>query len=661
MTDGRLSSEKSFAEERQHMSENETKTGVPRERLTRRQFTKLSTAYAAGLAGLAAARPLDASAPVEYIVVGAGPGGGPLAVNLAKAGHKVVLFEAGAPAADLDSIIAVPLFNPLVSTNPEIAWDFYVRHYSNQAKQEMDSKYVPAGTPNSSNPTGGILYPRASTIGGCGTHNVLVLLYPSNSDFDDIAAITGDDSWSATNMRQYFVRLEDCRYLIQAGSRHGTNGWQPTEMIDSSIYTADPQVLEIMQKTVGALGHPNDLTLLADNALDPNNWNVNKNDIPGLYSFPLSRLNGARYGVREHVLETAAALPNNLIVMTNCLVTRVLFDSDGQTATGVEYIQGPQLYRASPLAAQTGPMPQTLQMSTSREVILSGGTFNSPQLLKLSGIGAGSELSACGIRPVCDLWGVGENMMDRYEIAVVSQLMANLTVLSQCTPNNPATDPCLVQWLSGQGPYTTNLTVLADIRKSFPAVPERDLVLFIAAGYFDGYYPGWQVPTLDTSNAFSWLMLKAHTLNRAGTVRLRTADPRDPPNINFHYFQEGTDRLGQDLAAVVEGIQIARSINTRLGNIIDAELFPGPAYSTPEQIAEYVTNEAWGHHASCSNRIGPQADGGVVDGNFRVHGTKNLRVVDASVFPRIPGYYPMIPILMISEKASDVILADAGH
>jgi choline dehydrogenase len=644
------------------MSENEkpSKTGLGREPLSRREFTKLSAAYAASLAALAD-KAVAADAPVEYIVVGSGPGGGPLAVNLAKAGHKVVLFEAGPPATDLNGIIGVPLFNPLAATNPEISWEFYVRHYSDQAQQEKDSKYVPAGTPNSSNPKGGILYPRSSTIGGCSAHNVLLMVYPSNSTFDVIAALTGDGTWSAQNMRNYFVRLENCRYLIQAGSRHGTSGWQPTEMIDSSIFTADPQILEVMQQTVNVLGKPGDLTRLAQQQLDPNNWQVDNNDVPGLYSFPLMRLNGARYGVREHVLQTAAALPNNLIIMNNCLVTRVLFESDNRTATGVEYIQGNQIYRAAPGAAQTGPLPQKLQMSASREVILSGGAFNSPQLLKLSGIGHAGELLPLGIRPINELPGVGANMQDRYELGVLSQLKQNLSVLATCNPNNPAQDPCLAQFAAGQGPYTTNLTFISDIRKSFPFMPERDLVLFLAAGFFRGYVPGWQIAGFTTFNVFSTLMLKAHTINRAGTVKLRTADPRDVPDINFHYFNEGTDKLGLDLAACVEGIKLARSINSKLGDIIEKELFPGPNYPGDAGAAEWAKNEAWGHHASCSNPIGPKLLGGVVDGNFIVHGTKNLRVVDASVFPNIPGYYPMIPLLMISEKASDVILAAAGH
>ena len=142
------------------------------------------------------------------------------------------------------------MFNPLAATAPEISWDYDVRHYSDQTQQEKDSKYVPAGVPNSTNPNGGIYYPRCSTIGGCSAHNVLLTVYPSNSDFDTIATAFGDETWSHTNMRSYFQRLEDCRYLIQAGSLHGTKGWQPTEMIDESFFIADPQILEFMLTTV---------------------------------------------------------------------------------------------------------------------------------------------------------------------------------------------------------------------------------------------------------------------------------------------------------------------------------------------------------------------------------------------------------------------------
>ena len=640
-------------------NEKQSNTRIGGERLSRRQFAKLSAAYAATMAGLTE-RALPQSAPVEYIIVGSGPGGGPLAVNLAKAGHKVVLFEAGPPAADLNTTIAVPFLNPAAATAPEISWDFYVRHYSDQTQQMKDSKYIPAGVPNLTNPNGGIYYPRCSTIGGCSAHNVLLMVYPSNSTFDNIAITTGDQTWSAVNMRSYFQRLENCRYLIQAGSRHGTGGWQPTEMIDESVFIADPQILEYMLTAVQMLGNPGDLANLVQQKLDPNSFpNVN-NDVPGLYSFPLMRLNGQRYGVREHVLQTAAALPNNLIIMNNCLVTRVLFASDGKTATGVEYVQGQNLYRASPLASVTGPLPQKMQLSASREVILSCGTFNSPQLLKLSGIGPGAELSKLGITPIVDLEGVGLNMQDRYELGVVSQMKSNLAYLAPCNPFNPAQDPCLAEFFAGLGPYTTNVTFLSSIRKSFPTVPERDLVLFFAAGYFRGYVPSFAIDAFSHFNVISSLILKAHTLNTAGTVTLRTADPRDPPEINFHYFNEGTDTAGQDLAACVQGLQQARNINAQLGNIIEQELFPGPNYVGSAGLAEWAMNEAWGHHASCSNKMGPQSNGGVVDSNFKVYGTNNLRVVDASVFPDIPGYYPMVPLLMISEKASDVVLAAAG-
>src|SRR5262249_20575583 len=144
------------------------------------------------------------------------------------------------------------------------------------------------------------------------------------------------------------------------------------------------------------------------NQLDCNDYQVTLNDTPGIYTIPMSRLNGARWSVRDHVLETAADYPN-LTIMTDCLVTRVIMD--GGTATGVEYMQGSHLFRASPMADPKAAQPVKKVMKCSREVILSAGTFNSPQILKLSGIGPASELNALGIRSVVDLGGVGAGMM----------------------------------------------------------------------------------------------------------------------------------------------------------------------------------------------------------------------------------------------------------
>ena len=627
------------------------------EKMTRREMMKKSAAYAAGMAAIAAgasearAQTLHA----DYVVVGSGPGGGPLACNLAKAGYSVILLEAGTPATepDLETMIKVPVFNSFVTADPRVAWEFYVRHYADTAQQQRDSKYVAAKD--------GILYPRASTIGGCSIHNVLVMMYPSNSDWDNIAGLTDDTSWSADNMRNYFQRLERCRYATPPvgpdTARHGFNGWQTTELPDPQIFLADPQIHMMLQAAQDQLGTPTSLQDYAAGKLDPNDYSVTVANKEGLYGLPLSRLNGARLSVRDHVLETAAAYAN-LQVMTNCLVTRVLMD--GNMATGVEYMQASNLYRASPLSNPSSAAPVTKQIKVNREVIVSGGTFNSPQILKLSGIGDPDELEKLGIKVTVRLPGVGTGMMDRYEMGVVTQLKAANTLFNQCQLGSP-TDPCFGQFLQGQGPYTTNLTAITNIGRSDPGRTDRDLLFILATGPFHGYFPGWQQLVVNPTQ-FSWLVLKAHTVNQAGTVKLQSTDPRDMPLINFHYFSEGTDYAGSDIAGVVSGIKRIRDLNAQISSIAAAELVPGPAVQSDNDIATFVRNEAWGHHASCSNHMGRTSDPeAVVDGNFKVIGTRNLRVVDASVFPKIPGYYPMIPIMMISEKASDVILTEAAN
>jgi choline dehydrogenase len=201
----------------------------------------------------------------------------------------------------------------------------------------------------------------------------------------------------------------------------------------------------------------------------------------------------------------------------------------------------------------------------------------------------------------------------------------------------------------------------AIILRSDPALPVPDLFIFALPGDFHGYFPGYS-NLIETrkQNLMTWAVIKAHTKNTAGTVRLGSNDPLVPPVVRFHYFEEGNDVHGDDLAAVIKAVKFVRHMNA--GNHgIKHELLPGETVSD-EGLPKWIEDNAWGHHASCSCKMGHPSDPmTVVDGRFRVLGTKNLRIVDASVFPRIPGFFIVTPIYMISEKAADVITEDAGR
>jgi choline dehydrogenase len=338
----------------------------------------------------------------------------------------------------------------------------------------------------------------------------------------------------------------------------------------------------------------------------------------------------------------------------------VLFE--GNRAVGVAYLEGENLYRASPLCRGDAGTPRELRVK--REVILCGGTFNSPQLLMLSGIGPAAQLKQHGIDVKVDLPGVGKNLQDRYEIGVVHELKDELAVLGpmqqqEPDPMNP--DPYMQEWWkSRSGPYATNGIVGALVKKSKPEEPTPDVFVFGLVGQFYGYQPRYSQLLSSDKRHFTWGVLKAHTKNRGGEVTLRSADPRDPPNVSFHYFDEGSPGFQDDLDACVDGMLTARRIMARLKDST-REVWPGPEVATREQLAQRVRDNAWGHHASCSNKMGPASDPlAVVDQRFRVHGTSGLRVVDASVFPRIPGFFVVSAVYMISEKASDVIREDAA-
>jgi choline dehydrogenase-like flavoprotein len=215
-------------------------------------------------------------------------------------------------------------------------------------------------------------------------------------------------------------------------------------------------------------------------------------------------------------------------------------------------------------------------------------------------------------------------------------------------------------WESRSGVYTTNGAVLAVIKKSDKSRPLPDLFCFALVGKFRGYEPNYSQEIVLHHNYLTWAVLKAHTNNAGGTVTLKSADPRDTPEINFRYFHEGTGDWREDVESVVDGVKFVRGINSHVRDYFAAE--EAPDDNERKDLAQFVKDNAWGHHASCTCKIGKRDDRmAVLDGNLRVYGTQGLRVVDASVFPKIPGFFIVTSVYMVGEKAADAILADAGR
>jgi choline dehydrogenase len=456
-----------------------------------------------------------------------------------------------------------------------MAWDFFVEHYDDNA-QNLRSKTLVWKLPNGTLYTGlsppegakqlGIYYPRAGTLGGCSTHNAMFAVLPHDSDWEHIAELTGDDTWNPEVMRGYFERMENCQYLPKGTPGHGFSGWLHTSHVDPTWYKdGDHDVIQSALSLEHSTFHP-----------DQNSISPRRDFQQGVFQPTMHMTkDGKRSSVQTYLAATVNAKNSDgskkypLDIKTNCLVSKVLFDHSGHgkpKAVGVEFLEGKSLYAADP-RFNKHIHGQRKQAHVSKEVIISGGAFNTPQILKLSGIGPARELESLSIPVIADLPGVGANLQDNYEFGVVSNAATPFSVFANCTFGSTG-DLCLKQWAEGHGPYR-GVGVAACMMHTSSASKNKENDIYIYGGplKFTGFFPGYSRVT--DPSAWTWGVLKQHPRNhgsKAGTVTLNSSDPRAVPRIRFNFLAEGAD---EDLEAMPKVLQSRARSSRTSQNLLD--------------------------------------------------------------------------------------------
>ncbi|KAH8885554.1 alcohol oxidase, partial [Thozetella sp. PMI_491] len=583
----------------------------------------------------------------DYIVVGSGPGGGPLACDLARAGYSTLLLEAGTDQGDNPLYADLQNFNE--AANDDLSrWDFWVKHSEDPARElkfkhmtwlQSDGTFYVGLDPPPGSKQLGIQYPRAAVLGGCAMHNGAVCSLPQDDDWNIIVNKTGDTSWAADKMRKYLIQIENNQYLPKTTPNHGFDGFLAVARGDAS-WAANSSLsgTKIMKEMARLTGQdPNDVANLANR--DILGDYKNKDEITSFYNMAQHSDNQGKRSSPNNYIKATLKDPKKypLTVQLNSFVTKVLFANAtagaAPAAIGVEVMQGGSSYKADPkhVAGTKGPL---VKFTAKREVIVSGGAFNSPQILKLSGIGPADELKKFSIPLIKDLPGVGERLADNYE--------GSLLGLSKV-------------------PVDGGLITMMFRTPSAPT-KKRNIFTWCGVFSFEGFWPGF--PEYYGPNQYTCAMVHIGPKSQRGSVRLTSADPQDVPDINFRFFEENGDK---DLNELVEGANMLRKAWQAAGNPVlpfnESHPCPGTnagAGCTDAQQAEHFKTQAYSHHATSTCAIGGDDDKmAVLDSKFRVRGVKNLRVVDASAFPVVPGAFPVFPTFMLSAKAAEDILADA--
>lgn len=452
-----------------------------------------------------------------------------------------------------------------------------------------------------------IAHARGKLLGGSSSINGMIFQRGNPLDYERWAEGAGMEAWDYAHCLPYFKRMETCRA--------GADAWRGG---------SGPLVLERGPATSPLFGAFFEAVQQAGHPLTPD---VNGYRQEGFAPFDRNVHRGRRLSAARAYLHPVRSRPN-LRVVTRAHTTRVRFR--GTRAVGVDYVRNGQV-----------------RTVTAGEVILCGGAIGSPQLLQLSGVGNPDELRALGIDVVAGLTGVGENLQDHLEVYV--QHACTLPVSIAPGLKWRARPRIGAEWLFlRRGLGATNHFEAGGFVRSNDEVDEPNLMFHFlpVAIRYDGTAPegdhGYQVH------------VGPMVSDARGSVKVRSTDPRVHPALRFNYLS--TD---QDRREWVEAIRVAREI---LGQAAWApfdggELSPGPEVETDEQILSWVAADAeTALHPSCTARMGTD-DGAVLDpGSLRVHGVEGLRVVDASAMPSITNGNIYAPVMMLAEKAADLIL-----
>ncbi|HZD23503.1 MAG TPA: choline dehydrogenase, partial [Acidimicrobiia bacterium] len=455
-----------------------------------------------------------------------------------------------------------------------------------------------------------IYHARGKLLGGSSSINGMIFQRGNPLDYERWAADPGMETWDYAHCLAYFKRLENTLAADAGDEWRGDSG---------------PLVLERGPATNPLFAAFFEAAQQAGYELTPD---VNGYRQEGFARFDRNIHRGRRLSASGAYLHPVMDRPN-LEVRTGTLVTRVIFD--GSKATGVEYVRRGSVERVS-----------------ADEVILCGGAFNSPQLLQLSGAGNADDLLPLGIEMVQHLPGVGENLQDHLEVYI--QHAATQPVSIQPWTSVWRRPLVWLMWLFRTGPGRSNHFEAGGFVRSNDDVTYPNLMIHFLpiAIRYDGSSPakghGYQI---HIGPMYS---------DARGSVKITSADPTDPPALRFNYLS--TD---QDRREWVEAIQVARNILAQpaFESYDGGELSPGPWVSSDEEIVEWVARNAeTALHPCCTCRMGTDEMSVVDPTTLRVHGLEGIRVVDASVMPYVTNGNIYAPVMMVAEKAADLILGN---